>query len=225
MEDVNSVGSTLRSARDSAGQSINDCAKKIGVPERYLRALEGEDMSSLPGLVYERHFIVRYARLLGLSPAPLVTSWSDLRRESVIGNQFVQRVSWRDLKSGPMFWRRFAASIFVVALAVYLGSELFVMAAPPRLEVQQPMPGTVVTSADMIISGVAAADASVSVNGQLVVASSNGSFSIPVTLGPGPNSIRIVAEKRYGRPNVVERQVFLAVPRDVTGLAPTRPTL
>ena len=225
VDDTLSVGSTLQRARAAAGQTVTDCARQIGVPERYLRALEGEDVGALPGLIYEKHFIVRYARLLGLSPTPLVLSWAELRSDLSATDQFVRRVSWRDLKSGPTFWRRFGAAVIVVALAAYLGTALFTMAAPPKLEVSQPTPGAVVTSADMVIAGVAAADATLSVNGQLVVANRDGSFSVPVTLGPGPNSIRIVAEKRYGRPSVVERQVFLATERSATGLAPSNPTL
>jgi|GEM_PF-933847 len=212
-----SVGGQLATARSGMNMTIAYCSRQINVPERFLDAIEQENFEKLPGLVYEKHFIERYAFFLGLTPAPLVESWSEIRGTSLPLStvQFVPRVSWRDLSSSPVIWRRALASLVIVLLGGYLGTELFVMAAPPSLQVSEPPAGAIVTKSSLEITGTVGKGANVTINGQTIVATSEGDFSVPVVLEPGPNSIRIVAEKRYGRSTVIERQVFLSAPRQV----------
>ena len=78
-----SVGVALHEARVMKKKSLADYASTLRIPERYLRALEEEDLSGLPGIVYEKNFIHRYALALGLSPTPLITGWSALRHNSI----------------------------------------------------------------------------------------------------------------------------------------------
>lgn len=65
---MGSLGETLRQARLDRGASLADVEAETRIRRRYLEALEAEDYSSLPALVYTRGFIRSYARYLGLDP-------------------------------------------------------------------------------------------------------------------------------------------------------------
>ena len=206
-----SVGSAISSARRQSGKSIEECSRRLSIPQRYLKAIEQEDLESLPGLIYEKNFIKRYAEFLRVRPQPLMQRWVQLRQGTEAKTpEFVSRVQWWHLVQGPLFWRRVTVVAVILTLAGYVGNQLVEMASPPLLVIESPAVGQVVSNPDVAVSGVVAKSATLEVNGQMVSSDDSGVFNIAVLLEPGANTIRAVAEKRYGKPAVVERQVFLA---------------
>ena len=63
---MNSVGNILRSARESQGRSLAEIAEGLCVTQRYLRAIEKDDLKSLPGVFFYKSFVKQYAEILGL---------------------------------------------------------------------------------------------------------------------------------------------------------------
>ena len=205
-----SVGVVLHEARISTGRSLSDFSAALRIPERYLRALEEEDFVGLPGIVYEKHFVYRYAVALDLAPAPLIKKWLVLRQNIPSVTRFVARVQKRDLWVSPFFWRRLFSALAVLFIGVYLGGRLFGMLRPPALTVIEPVAAMTTSERTVIISGVTEAETKVTVNGEVVPTKQDGSFVVPMTLELGINTIRVVASKRYSRSAMVERQVFVA---------------
>ena len=62
------AGSTLRSAREAAGLSIDDVALQLKLAPRQVRALEDDDFQHLPGRTFARGFARNYARFIQLDP-------------------------------------------------------------------------------------------------------------------------------------------------------------
>lgn len=87
------VGATLRDERLKKQLSIEDVALQTRISHRFLRAIEADDLSALPGLVFARNFVRQYAALLGLDPTPLLA-----------------RLPAYDLESSPMPATRLASS-------------------------------------------------------------------------------------------------------------------
>ncbi|WP_240099288.1 helix-turn-helix domain-containing protein [Thermomonas flagellata] len=65
-------GDRLRAAREAAGLSIDDVAARLRMPARVVRSLEAEDWSRLGAPVFVRGQVRSYARLLGLTTAPMM---------------------------------------------------------------------------------------------------------------------------------------------------------
>src|SRR5690349_16037515 len=61
---MTSVGEILRSARESQGRTAAELAEELCITQRYLRALEQDDLASLPGVFFYRSFVRQYAALL-----------------------------------------------------------------------------------------------------------------------------------------------------------------
>jgi hypothetical protein len=215
-----SVGAVLHEARLSKGHSLSDFSAALRIPERYLRALEEEDFSGLPGIVYEKHFVYRYAAALDLAPAPLIKKWLALRQNIPSATRFVARVQKRDLWVSPFFWRRLFSALAVLVVGVYLGGRLLGMLRPPSLTVIEPLAAMTTSERTVIVSGVTEAETKVMVNGEVVPTKQDGSFVVPMTLELGINTIRVVASKRYSRSAVVERQVFVATSSPLGGNQP-----
>jgi flagellar biosynthesis protein FlhG len=74
-------GDYLKRARQRAGLSLEDIARRTKIGTLKLGAIESERFDLLPAPVYLRGFIEQYARLVGLSdPRPIVESYLDFHR-------------------------------------------------------------------------------------------------------------------------------------------------
>jgi cytoskeleton protein RodZ len=68
---MTSVGTILRSARENQGRSLAEIAEELCITQRYLRALESDDLKSLPGIFFYKSFVKQYAAILSLPEALL----------------------------------------------------------------------------------------------------------------------------------------------------------
>ena len=69
---ANTVGDLLCRVRQSSGFSLKEIEKRIGVPVKYLEVIESNDFWKLPGSVYTRGLLERYAKFLNLDFFPKV---------------------------------------------------------------------------------------------------------------------------------------------------------
>jgi cytoskeletal protein RodZ len=68
---MTSVGSTLRSEREAQGRAMAEIAHELCITQAYLRAIETDDIKSLPGTFFYKSFVRQYIAILGLDPALL----------------------------------------------------------------------------------------------------------------------------------------------------------
>ena len=78
-----SVGQTLRQAREARQLPLADVARALKLSERQLTALESDQWSELPGATFVRGFVRNYARLLALDAAPLMETLDQQLEKSV----------------------------------------------------------------------------------------------------------------------------------------------
>ena len=64
--------------QEAQGIEIDEIARRTKISAAHLRAIEAEDFSSLPALVYTRGFVQQVARYLGLDPSQVSRTY--LRR-------------------------------------------------------------------------------------------------------------------------------------------------
>jgi cytoskeletal protein RodZ len=70
-----SIGDTLREARMRQRLDIADVEEKTKIRAKYLRALENEEFSMLPGPTFVKTFLRTYAEVLGLDPQMLMDEY------------------------------------------------------------------------------------------------------------------------------------------------------
>ena len=63
---MNSVGRILRSARERQGRAVAEIADELCLTQQYLRAIEEDDVKSLPGTFFYRNFVKQYAATVGV---------------------------------------------------------------------------------------------------------------------------------------------------------------
>ena len=63
---MNSVGRILRSARERQGREVAEIAEELCLTKQYLRAIEEDDVKSLPGTFFYKNFVRQYAAIVGV---------------------------------------------------------------------------------------------------------------------------------------------------------------
>ena len=68
---MNSVGRILRSARERQSRALADIADELCLTQQYLRAIEEDDVRSLPGAFFYKNFVKQYAAIVGVKDAEI----------------------------------------------------------------------------------------------------------------------------------------------------------
>jgi transcriptional regulator with XRE-family HTH domain len=68
---MDSVGRILRSARERQGRAVAEIAEELCLTRQYLRAIEEDDVKSLPGVFFYKNFVRQYAAIVGVKEAEL----------------------------------------------------------------------------------------------------------------------------------------------------------
>ena len=69
---MNSVGRILRSARERQGRAVAEIAEELCLTQQYLRAIEEDDVKSLPGTFFYKNFVRQYAAIVGVKEAEIL---------------------------------------------------------------------------------------------------------------------------------------------------------
>ena len=69
---MNSVGRILRSARERQGREVAEIAEELCLTGQYLRAIEEDDVKSLPGTFFYKNFVRQYAAIVGVKEAEIL---------------------------------------------------------------------------------------------------------------------------------------------------------
>ncbi|MBI4101310.1 helix-turn-helix domain-containing protein [Candidatus Microgenomates bacterium] len=206
------VGKTLRRRRLELGLSLDEIASETRIQKASLKAIEQSNYDDLPHSVHNLGFVRRYARLLGLDQTtaatkyllergPLPRSRSRLKKQKITSPIVGSRI----------FTRLVLAGVLLLVVG-YLIIQLSVLAAPPRLNITQPLEDQVVRGSSLEIRGQTTPGADVYVNGQLIYVNDDGSFTTKLTLPEGLQIITIEAKNKRGKTSSVERSILIRPP-------------
>jgi len=84
---MGTLGAYLKNARETRGLDLRDAAQQTRISLQYLKALEAEDFSKLPGEVFVKGFLKNYARFLKLDEAEVLKRYAELRSPAVSSPQ------------------------------------------------------------------------------------------------------------------------------------------
>jgi hypothetical protein len=77
---MGTLGSYLRNAREARGLDLRDAAQQTRISINYLKAIEDEDFSKLPGKVFVKGFLKNYARFLRLPEDEVVKRYGECNK-------------------------------------------------------------------------------------------------------------------------------------------------
>lgn len=111
---MESIGSYLRRERELRNIPLEDIARFTKIHMKSLKALEQDDIQSLPGPVFTKGFIQSYARTIGLNVEEAVLHFEAQAEGGTLPKPREGKVGW--LK--PERWQMRPWLLFVLFLAV-----------------------------------------------------------------------------------------------------------
>ena len=199
-----SFGELLRRQRESLGLDLRQISFKLKIPEKYLAALEEENLIALPNGSYGRHFLIQYARFLKLPTVKLISEY-DIRA-NFAGSR---RPATRSKKITVWPLKRLVVVLLIVILLGYLGWEARRLFLPPPFIITNPPANVEIEDLTINVNGSTAPGATVQLNGANIPVGENGNFSQVVTLQPGLNTITLTARRAYSTPVNIRREVLV----------------
>jgi cytoskeletal protein RodZ len=208
-----SIGETMKSLRKRQGISLDMVSKATCIQRKYVIAFENDEYHNLPDPLYARHFLrliiqvlhgdaeyflSRFDEECGTCPAMV----DELRTPR-------QRISKQLLTQ----WRKLVSRVLIGGLALlllfYMGQQIHTLLAPPDLLVDTPNSDIQTATATLIVSGQTEPEVQIKVNDSSVLADPTGRFTTKITLTRGLNIVTVEAQKKYGRPKLIQRTVYL----------------
>lgn len=211
--DTQTIGATLKSLRKRQGISLQMVSAKTHIHKKYLEAFENDAYHELPDPLYARHFLKLFVEVLHGDPDYFISRYDEECGSCPADVTRLKIPRQRIGKKVLLQWRSILGKLGIMSLAlmmlVYIGSQLHTLLSPPNLIVDNPHDDIQTITASIPISGQTDAEVSIKVNDFPVLTDPTGRFTTQITLTRGLNIITVEARKKYGKPNIVRRTVFL----------------
>lgn len=208
------LGERLRRVREEAGFDLATAAQRLGISHHHLQAIEASAYDRLPGEVYIKNFLKRYAALLTINEDSVLAAFAEEYALAQRANPRLHQGTLpptpprRTFSVTPALLKRLSIGLLITAVLVYLGWEVSKIVAPPPLAVTSPVDNFITQENVVTIAGTTEAEAIVLINNQQTFVDQRGAFSETIVLEPGVNTITIAAKKQRSRERVIYRQVL-----------------
>lgn len=202
------MGEILRAYRERRGLSIKDVASKLGLGPHFIEWIETGKYHKLPGEVYAKNFIKRYAACVGVNSSAALKQYLNERPVSYTADSaplnFTKRISrsWR-----PQLTTRAIAVAALILVIGYVGAEARNVFSPPPLTIENPSDGYVSFAPSIELAGRSLPETRIQVNGTEMITDARGGFHESLDLAPGINTFTIVAIKKHGSQTVAVRNI------------------
>ena len=203
------------------GVTLQQAAEDTRIREKFLQAIESGDYQSLPGSVYTKGFLRNYAQYLNLDAEEMLAFYTGERGGSEPLRSFAPM--------RPHVKRTFIFTPTVlVPVVVLAGIVLFIgyvyyqftnFAVAPHVDITDPPGDAVSQSAEYTVKGRTNPDGRITVRVSPGLDTINdvrpardGTFSVLVTLKPGPNHVEVQVLDPAGKLAQASRTIQLNLP-------------
>ncbi len=207
---MKTAGQMLQLARNGKKLELEDVSEITKIRPQFLSAIEADNYRLLPSGAVAKGFIRNYSEFLGLNPAQVLAIF----RRDFVENQAGQIVprGFVEPVSKQAVWTPRTTVIAIVSLILtlftfYLVYQYRILTGPPKLQISQSAPVKTTSESSYEISGITDPEATISVNGQLVVLDKGGQFYFRVPLADGENLVTITATSKSGKTTILNRKV------------------
>lgn len=217
---IEPLGEKLRRLRREARLSLQEVARESGIHQRYLEALEAGAYGRLPGEVYVRNILKKYARLLHLNEKRVFSLYEQERNiVRAVGPSVLPPQTKKEARAVnlPRFFKHMGVAVCALGLVGYLGYTVTASRSAPLLTVTSPAADAIVHELSLSVEGTTEPESRVRINGQDIFLGQDGHFSERVDLQPGLNVISVVAAKERSREQIVERRIIVDLGADENG--------
>lgn len=211
-----SVGQKLKNARRRKKYSLEYVEKKTKIRVKYLQAIESDNFSHLPSVVYLKGFLRTYSKFLNLDPVKIIDQFKkeNFHSEQISPNIINKKsVRFRNWVISPKILIISVITLAVVAFGIFLILQVSGFISPPELVIYSPESDGTTESREISVIGKTETGSEISINDQIVATDADGNFNETVFLKNGTNLIQIKAKNKAGKENIKTFNFFANLPQ------------
>lgn len=212
------LGEKLAKKRSALGYDIKEAERSTKIRAKYLEALESGNYDQLPPDVYVRGFLKNYSAFLRLDAEKVIRLYLKERGLAENVKKATNPAAQKDKKTKKpkviITPQRIVIGSIVfmaIALIIYVGWQISLLAAPPKLEVLNPKNNSKTEIESIIVEGKTDPGAEVYINEVPIGIDPEGKFAEKVSLQPGVNLIKIAAKNKLNKITQTTRTVLAEI--------------
>lgn len=201
----------LKQLRLDSNTSLNELERKTKISKKNLEAVEECRFDEMRySTLYQKNFIKKYVESLGQNPEPFLEQFceEELKYKKECTKHPHVGCKKYHFSNLPSLFRFFLVGASVLALILYIGSNIQNILKPPGLTINSPENGYITEDSTIVVSGKTEPEVKITINGETITNDESGGFNQPVTLSPGINTLVIKAEKKHGKTTEETRHVI-----------------
>ncbi len=206
---MKTIGQLLKDARDARGYSLIKMENITKIKLDFIDAIEKEKWEILPAFPTVLGFVKNISAALSIDESK---SAAILKRDYPPKKLNINPKP--DISSKFVWSPKITFAVGVAAIIVlffgYLIFQYVRFISPPKLVVESPKQGQVVSGGSVLVFGTTDIDAKITVNNQPVLTDENGKFSVNLDVNSTTKEVDVVAISRSGKMNEVKRKILVA---------------
>lgn len=202
---MKSVGNLLKEARLKKRRTKSEVARETRIKESFVEAIEKGQWQILPEFPIVNGFVKAIANYLDVDSFQAMAL---LRRDyPPTSKPLIPKNPKRQFIWGPRLTFLLGVAVIFLIIVGYLGFQYKKFISPPTLMVDVPKDGQVVKLSLLKVTGKTDPDATIIINNQPVLVTTNGSFSAELEVSKNTGEIIITARSRSGKESIVHRKI------------------
>ncbi len=150
-EIICSIGRKLEERRKARALTVEKVSQTIKIKPLFIRAIEGGTWKDLPGEVYARGFIGRYATFLGLDPKEVLSPYANLQPTEQKKSPTTQRTMPRSsMPKNSVIWISLSVVFLIGVIKFISTSQKGAVEPPPAAPVKNEIAEAVPTAAPVV---------------------------------------------------------------------------
>lgn len=211
------LGERLKKTREEAGITLEEVAAATQIKKEYLKAIEESNYFLLPGTVYVKNFLKKYATFLAVSPQVVLDLYGKEEKiiEPIREKRHLKEIRGKTMPKSvitPKGIRNVVIVMLIIALLVYVGLEIKRITSAPELVISSPPNNFVTKEKSVEIVGQSEPESTITINSQEVFIDPNGQFKTTLELQEGVNTIKITAQKKRSKQNIIYLNILVEKP-------------
>ncbi|KKR04020.1 MAG: hypothetical protein UT32_C0036G0006 [Parcubacteria group bacterium GW2011_GWC2_39_14] len=212
---IQTLGEKLTAHRQSLGLSQDKAARLININVRYIKLFEKNNYRALPADVYSKNILKRYAELLKLNPHMVIETFNKeelLYQKTQKAKNILEVKWWHKIVNfflNPRFIKYVIVFIVLAAVIYYLGWSVNRIISAPPLDIISPSENFITTERQVEVIGKTQKEVNVKINNQAILTDLDGNFKITLDLQNNLNIIKISAQKKHSKEQIIYRQVIV----------------
>lgn len=213
-KEQDTLGERIRKRREAMGLSINQIARDIQAPARFLQGLEEDNYEIFPAKVYAQGFLKKMLLAISFPEADNflkefdaeweVRMFRNRREISTLPVRSPSPVYFTPQRLGFIFG---GGALFLILLLSGIQFVRFV--SSPALRLDEPRDRAVLTEPMVKIKGKTEKESQLTVNGREIKIDGSGFFDELVEVGAGLNALEFLVKDRFGKETSVVRYVLV----------------